>query len=466
MTDHADRKHKRYSPSQMARLAACPGSDRLTVGMERRDSTWSIEGTKAHTVLDAAIENRVRDARVAHKDYSPLCMEELDVEYGGPYTTFYLSIQSCLDHVFEILDAHPHAVLWNETYVEPPSEAAPDEAGGFCDIAIYDPGTGHLWIIDYKHGAGVGQVVRNNKQALQYAAGFLYDPQSPLADLIKVDANGMPLFNEDGAEMYGADVSNVTLTIAQPRNYNIFPQIRSYDLTPYEVYEYLSVMDDIIRACQAPDAPLIPETNTPGSANQCQFCPANTSCPARESKALAAVNTQFRSVRDIKPAGIPEAQYMELAQLEYTMTQIPLLEDWIKSVKKRLYELAMENQPLQFFKLVEAQARRKWDGEPATVAEKYMQLAGVDLDTIYPRQLITITEAQEIIVKKYKENAPRGEKTKAAEHAKADMAFLTVKETSGGLSLVPLDDDRPAINRATVAFAQIAAALTPPEKNE
>lgn len=443
MTEHAERTHARYSPSKMERLALCPGSDAATQGVLSRDSQWSIEGRKAHQVLEAALLNRIQNVRAAHLDYSDLCMEELDEEYGGPYKKFYSSVQECVDYVFDILTTNPDALLWIETYVVPPSDVAPGDTAGYCDIAIYIPSTGELIVVDFKHGAGVAKAVEGNRQVKQYAAGFLYDPNSPLNA-----ANG-GVFSQETFP----DVSKVTLTIVQPRAFHRDGSPRSYELTPYELYDYLGEMDAIIEACKKPDAPLIP------GETQCQFCDRNTNCPAREAMALQAVNVQFRTVGDVSAPGIPDPAQMDFEHIEHAMLVIPMLRQWANNVEKKLFSYLAQGQKSEHFKLVEAQARRRWNGEPEKLASEFMRLTGCEYHDIMKPRLLTITDAEEIIVKKYKERAPRGSKKAAGEDAKRDFAFLTLKDTSGNLTLATADDERPAIDRAQVNFAQIGQAL-------
>lgn len=440
MSGHAERSHRRYSPSKAERVFACPGSVRQVESVPARPpSVWSIEGQKGHVVLEAALVNGVRTAKEAHKDYSFLCMEELDVSTGGEYKNFYFSIDVALKYVYAILDAHPDAGLWTETYVSPPSEVADGDTGGYCDVAVYIPSEQRLIVIDYKHGAGVTKQVYGNKQALQYGGGFLYDPNSPVR---------------------GADIKIVTLVIIQPRAYHEDGDTREYDVTPYEIQEYLDQLDDAIRASQADDAPLIPEDLTdPNGSRQCQFCDAAPTCPAREAKALAAVNVQFRTVRDIKAPGIPAPENMELAQLEYAAMHLGTLRKWADDVEKRLFELAQQGFPLENHKIVEAKARRKWYGEVSDLSRKLAELIGCEPEEVVEKKLINITDAEKLVVNAYKNRAPYGKKRDAAVDGKHALAFLTLKESTGNLTLVTNDDPRPAVDRATVAFKQIGGLL-------
>lgn len=449
MSDHAERKHSRYSPSQMERLGACPGSDRAAYGVVRMDSVWSIEGTKAHTVLEAAIENRIATAAEAHRDYSSLCMEELDVKTGGPYVDFYSAIDAFLEEFYSILALDPDAVVFSETYVVPPSEVAPGETGGYCDLAIFSPVLRKLWIIDYKHGAGVAKSAKNDKQIRQYAAGFLYDPNSPLMQYA-VEAFGDKIVPVDIAE----------LVIVQPRAIHVEGPIRRELLTPWQVYEYLDEMDQIIARCQAEDAPLIPDDpGDPYSVRQCQFCPINTNCPAREAKALAAVSQTFQRVEDVTPSGIPDPALLDAPRVEQAMVLLPALRAFMKSIERRFFELMVQGYNSQHFKLVYGEARRRWDGEIEHVATQLGTLTGQPPENFIRRSLMTITDAESMVVDAYKSRAPRGKKRDAATDGKRAMALLTIKEPSGSITIAPLSDDRPAIDRAKTNFAQIGYVL-------
>lgn len=451
MLDQAERTHRRYSPSKMERLTLCPGSDRATFGLAEKDSEWSIEGTKAHAVLEAALENKVRDARTAHIEYSALCMELLDEKDEGPYKRFYSAIDSALDHVYSLLDNHPNAIMWIETFVDPPSDAAPGETGGYCDIAIYDPDTKTLWIIDYKHGQGIVKAVRGNPQPMQYAAGFLYGAKSPLMYKETWYDEAAKTLNVEPAER---DVDRVVLTILQPRAISPDGEERSVELTPYEVYEYLSTMDDTIRKCKDEKAPLVP------GQDQCRFCPLNgNGCPAQEAKALAAVSQTFQRVEDIDQNVVPDPYGLDGEHAERAALALPFLRQWANAVEKRLYALIQQGYRPQFHKIVEAEARRQWHGDPVEIAKRFMELTGCQYEEIMRPKLLTITEADELIVDAYKAKAPRGKKKAAAEDARQAMAFLTLKQSSGKMTLVTLDDPRPAVDRADT-FAQIGAALT------
>jgi hypothetical protein len=65
------------------------------------------------------------------------------------------NVQVILDHVYTILDSYPDAELAVEHRVHIPSQAVPDRMWGTTDVRIYVPSIRWLFVIDYKHGAGI-----------------------------------------------------------------------------------------------------------------------------------------------------------------------------------------------------------------------------------------------------------------------------------------------------------------------
>lgn len=451
MGTEQERTHRRYSPSQADRFFACRGSNNLLKRVPvRPTSPYAQEGTNAHEVLEAALKNGERNAQVAHENWTTLFFETLD----DGQNEFYLSIQIALDHIYSILDAHPDAVMWVERFVDPPLTSAPGEAGGYCDVAIFVPSLRVLFVIDYKHGAGVAKAVKGNNQPLQYAAGFLY---------------------EDNALVDPADVDSVVLCIIQPRAFHHDGIIREHEITPFEVWEYLEELEEVILDCEREDAPL-----TPGE-DQCRFCDARTLCPARETMALQVANSAFTQITQVNAPSLPEPTAMDMERLARIRFHAPTLRKFLDDVDRHCDELARGGHHVPGAKLVETQAKRKYYGDDTEVARKLAAMLGEReadaameayrevmkrhpvLARIFNQKIIPITSAEKLIVEEYKRRVGRGRKKKAAEEAKQAFAFLTLKQSSGSLVLVDEDDPRPAVNRVQNTFGQIAGAIPAPK---
>jgi hypothetical protein len=431
LDEHTERKHARFSPSQADRFFVCKGSANLLarVPVERRESEYAIEGTKAHAVLDVALQYRVRSAKIAHEDYSIYCCEVLDKDENF----FYGSIQTALNYVYGILDEYEDAVMYNERKVRPPIDCAPGEADGFCDICIHIPRLRTVYIIDYKHGAGITKEVKDSRQCLQYASGFLYGPDTPI--------------NKD-------EIDKVIIVIVQPRAFHKDGAVREWETTTWKVWEYLISLENAIYDALQSDAPLVPDDNGK-TTDHCRFCPANFFCPTRETRAVQVINEQFRTVRDLSTAGLPDPRTLEVERLAYIRNAAPVLRSFLDDVDDYVKEILHSGQPVPGSKLVLAQARREWYGEPSEIARQLSELAAVPYDDVWKVELIGITQAEKLVVDAYKARVKRGEKEKAAAEARKAMAYLTLKQSSGNLVLVYDDDERPAVNRAQTNFAQI-----------
>lgn len=441
MSGHNEREHRRFSPSQAERFSVCTGSTSLLARVPARPSgPYAIEGTTGHEVLECGLANGIRTAREAH-EASIHCCVELDEEYGGPYENFYFSIQVALNHVYSILAANPGSVVWLERRVSPPVENAPGEADGFCDILIWCPGIATLYVIDYKHGAGVSKNVVDNKQVMQYGAGALYG----------VDAVVDPQL-----------VDTVVLTIIQPRAFHKDGMVREYEITPWELYEYLGELDGWIAANLDPRAPLVPDDNGK-TTDHCRFCDAKTLCPAREARALSPlmeVGNKLITIENVTAPSLPEPSSLDRMKLGRIRAAAGMLKKWLDDVDDHVKELLMQGFDIPGAKLVEVKERRQWYGDPDDTAKKAAALAGKNVDELMTKpKLLPLTQVEAMVVETYKLRAPHGKKKKAAEEAKQAFAFLTIKQSSGNLTVADDTDPRPAVKGRVEAFNQIGGAL-------
>lgn len=446
-----ERTHRKYSPSQSDRNFACEGSTDLLARVPVRPSgEYAEEGQKAHTILEAALNHRVRDARVAHEEY---CLDLMFEDLDDGTNDFYLSVQTALDYVYGLLAENPDAVMWIEKYVDPPLPAAPGEAGGFCDIAVYLPTKRILYCIDYKHGVGVVKRAKGNKQAMQYAGGFLF---------------------EDDAVVDPSLIDTVVLVISQPRSFHPDGDLREYEMTPFEVWEYLDELNEKVASIESGEGVL-----TPGEL-QCQFCDARTLCPAREAMGLELAAPGVQTIQQFSQDQLPIPMSIDADRLGRIRFHAPAIRKWLSDVEKHCDELARSGHAVPGSKLVETQAKRSWYGDDkevthrlaALLGERQADKAAEELDRVMKRypvlkrlyniKLTALTTAEKLVVEEYKRRVGRGRKKKAAEDARQAFAFLTLKEKSGTLTLVDTDDPRPAINKSQNAFNQIAGLLPPP----
>lgn len=393
---------------------------------------YSKEGTAAHELLDSCLQNECFDASLGIALYGLRPVYDTPEENAKQAEDAVMGVQVALDEVLDILESYDDAVLYVERSFKLPS-IDPENTWGTCDICIHVPSLGLLYVFDYKHGAGKiveiikrdvhGNIYYENGQVLYYATGALY---SGLA----------------------ADV--VILRVIQPRAIHADGPVRELIVPPQRLVDFLGTVNNTISIAQEPDAPLNP------GEEQCQWCPANLSCPAREARALQVVASNFASFKDVGQVALPRVADIPMDRLVHIHKSRDILIDFLDSVQDYLYNFAMGGGHVFDHKLVEAQARRHWYGKDEEVAQALMELAGTtDWDKVYPRQLIGITAAETLIKNAFKAAAPKGQKKQAAEMATQAMAALTLKESSGNLVLVPSTDKRMPVNRAATSFANV-----------
>lgn len=444
MDGHGSRTHGRFSPSQADRFFICKGSTELLATVSgRQESPYALEGTTAHEVLEAALANGIWDARAAHGESIHFAVE-LDKLHGGEYEDFYLSIDTALQYVKSLLEAYPGAEVFIERKVMVPSSAAPGEADGHCDIIVWHPLFRILFVIDYKHGAGVAKEA-DCRQTKQYGAGVVYGP------------NG--IVNPE-------DVDEMNLVIVQPRAYHPAGTVREYPVTPFELYEYLEEMDAAIAANLEAGAPLVPDDNGK-TTDHCRFCDARSVCPARIEKALkplAAVSSKLVTLEAATKPRLPSIRSLTVDQLGAIRANKKLLEKWLKDVDEHVYELMRQGHHVPGAKLVEARPQREYYGDEKEIAKKAAALCGKTEEDMYtPRKLLPLTAVETMVVEAFKARVERGKKNKAAETARSLFADFTLKKSSGNLVIADEDDPRQEVKGKTDSLKGIGALIDQPK---
>jgi hypothetical protein len=334
----------------------------------------------------------------------------------------------------DLNDVYGDAVLMVEEYVNPQVSEAPGDAGGYLDIAIYSLKARTLVIADYKHGYKDVDIT-TARQPRQYAAGLLYG---------------------DG-QLKPSDFDLITLVIVQPNSFHKDGIVREVDLSPVDVLEYLFELDEIIKKSKEPDAPLIP-------GEYCKYCDGNYACPALQAKAVQVINPEFNTPEDIQGPKIPDVKSLPPARISYILQALPLLKNWIDGVESYAYEMLNNGKDVPGFKLVEAKAKRHWNGDPDDIAPKLAALIGCDTDKLFSQKFITITEAERKVKDAFKKRVAKKKRKLAAEDAGKQFAYFTTKESSGNLTLVPEEDGRQAVNSSRQVFEGVGY-IQPPKEN-
>lgn len=403
--------HATYSGSGIHRLlAGCYGQVRLARTVPPAPPTiWQAEGTEAHRQLEQRIKTE-----------------------GAPAGEHDASTQHVIDYLRSVGAFGPDAVLMSERRVTFPQTIVPPmEASGTLDcIAVVKRfGRTVLYVIDYKHGAGEFVSEEENAQLMFYAAAAL--------DSINVN------------------IDEVALVIVQP-NCSVGEPVREARVSMDQLVEFTVDVRDAIDRSERLHAPL-------KAGAWCKFCAAGPACTTRESTALAVMTGKPESeVREWAPTALTPPAEIDLPRLGFILQHADAARKWLKDVEDYAERRALAGEiEIPGMKIVESPPRRQWLANMGEVYAGLAELLGLEpgdlatMDCLMPRKLIGLSEADN----RLKLKAGTDKKARAAIMDAASA--LSVKDTSGALSLVPLHDKRPPVNRAAGHFAGVVIA--PPE---
>lgn len=386
--DHATRAHAALGASSCYRWSACPGSVRLSAGIESKSSSYAEEGTAAHQLAEICLRNG--------QDPIEWVDRKLPAKYGSVYVTGEMA-----DAVAVYTDyVRPFILAGDEVQIEHRFDLSSLGVGvpmfGTADCVIYRPQLRKLIVPDYKHGAGLAVEAEGNPQLRYYGLGaMLAMPDKP--------------------------IDSVEVVVVQPRAFHPAGPIRSETLDPFDLTLWSGELIEAAKATTQPDAPL-------SAGDHCRWCPAHPICPAQQSRALAVLESDFDAIT-VPPA--PETLSAE--RIGHILQAADGVEAWLKAVRAHAYRLACDGNPPPGFKLVEGRpGNRAWaDEDDAALA---LTIAGVGEEALYTRKLVSVAQAEKLL-------------GKAA--AKELAGYVTRKP--GVPTLVPESDKRPAIEGGAAA---------------
>lgn len=244
--------HSKLGASSMYRWSACPGSVRLSEGIEKVESEYAKEGTLAHE-LAALMLVAPHSAEILTPQYPPDMVEAV--------STYVKTVKE---------DAGDNKILIEQRFDL--STIFPG-CFGTADAVVYDPHSRILRVYDYKHGQGIVVEVENNPQLKYYGLGALL-------------STGYPC-------------SEVELVIIQPRAYHPDGPVRRWRTSAIDMVEFSADLYDFAEKTQDPGAKLV-------SGSHCRFCPASGVCPELSAKALAIAQTEFKPAPSYDPEVLSE----------------------------------------------------------------------------------------------------------------------------------------------------------------
>jgi hypothetical protein len=420
--------HDEYGASSAKRWTSCLGSVRLcSLCPPSADSEWGDEGRLAHELAGMLLMVRERNA------LQYVGAEKVGDLVGTVTQDMVRAVQIYLDYVYDILDRFPDAVLRVENRVKVPSTVVPNRMGGTYDARIYVPSLRLLIVIDYKHGAGIFVSEEDNLQMDMYAIASIFE------------------LNEA--------VETVTVTIVQPRSWQAGGAIRSADRPVAELLARHAWFEQRAALTLDPNAALTP------TAENCRWCPAGGYglCPAQDKTLLTAIDPSLTRVADINMVQLPDAKKMSVERMLFWLANEDKILALLKNIRMTATGWVRNGNEFPGYKMVLGQMERRWHGDRKVIAQTLCDMTGKTLDEIMPPTLITLTEAENLVVDMFRSRviAETGETKKAhklrlneaSQLAHEALAYLTLKEPRGAPRLVPVSDTRPALETGVPHFA-------------
>lgn len=389
MTAHAVRAHAKLSPSSSHRWMECPGSIRLSAGIEEKSSVFADEGTAAHTLAELCLQGNqdavdflgghvnIRNGKVHRAAGEGEGIFAIDDEMVDAVQTYLDTVRSTIEADDEV-----------EYEARLDLRHIPGMEFGTGDCVIYKPAKRRLVVIDLKYGKGVPVEAEDNPQTRTYALG------------------AARRFHNRGLDW-------VESVIVQPRCPHPDGAVRREVIDVLDLVQFRVEIAAAAARTKEADAPLNP-------GDWCKFCPAAAICPALRARVKATAEMEFM---DTPPA----VDSMSLEAMAGVLREAGVIKDWVKRVEEHAHQLARDGTPPTGFKLVWGRATRRWKDEDA--ARKYLSaVADMTDDQIFADPKMRSPAQVEKIL-----GAKR----------KAEIADLVTSKASK-TNLVPLDDPRPA----------------------
>lgn len=411
MNAHSARAHAKLSPSSAHRWIECPGSVRMSEGIDEKSSVFADEGTAAHTLAELCLREGAEPADFlgGHVDVNTGKVSRA----AGEGERVYPIVDEMVDAVSLYVDT-VRGMVGEGDEVEYEARLdlrhIPGMAFGTGDCVIYKPATRHLIIADLKYGKGVPVDAENNPQTRAYALGA-------------------------SQRFHNRGVDTIESVIVQPRCPHPAGVVRRETIDVLDLVEFRIELEAAAAATAEPDAPLNP-------GEWCRFCPAAATCPALRQKVLETAEMEFAEPSDVGAlapdqfvdvdTGLvvrpPPVSTLTADDMALVLKQAGVLKDWLKRVEERAHQMARDGEPPTGFKLVASRATRRWLNEDEAIT-RFTNVLGLSDEQIYVEPTVRSPAQIEKII---------GTKRKA------EIADLIVAKSSGTI-LVPTEDPRPSV---------------------
>lgn len=251
-TSHSERAHSKFSASGAERWFNCPGSVQIQEGLPDKNSVYSIDGTKAHEVLEKTFEVLLGELTPGAfgKYLNGFNIKNEMKYYANRAANFILTLQKQLSGAELLVESRVYL-----DFIHP-------EMFGTLDSAIVEH-FGTLHVLDYKYGQGKKVSPKENLQMIFYAIAV--------------------------AAKYNWNFKNVRLWIIQPR-------VKGYDGPLFWDLGILELKAYVRKFKEAVDR-VEHQPNKLVEGDWCYFCKANNTsdkgCPLKQKVKLEKARNAF-----------------------------------------------------------------------------------------------------------------------------------------------------------------------------
>lgn len=381
-------EHSILAPSDAARWSRCPGALHLTRNIPESDAEYSASGTCSHWILEQCLKTGA----------DPKTWLGQTLTFGSYTFKIDKDRTERIRVVVNTIRREP-GQLWVEKQIDTSAVLGVPGQMGHADAVKFDPegavlinGTsckGVLSVHDFKDGYNKVPA-RDNLQGLLYLAGAMYE-----LDLV-------------------APIQAARFCIHQP-------VVGHYDEWSYsrdEIEQFIALIQgpaQLAYAIYQGKVSFSAETHLVAGEEQCYWCPARGSCPARARRIIGMFG-DIVSKPEIDDEGLSKI-YVRLDEIERAC----------KDYRAEALKRALAGHTIDGQKLVQGKkGPRKW--KDSTKAETSLSLL-LPVEQIYePRKLISPTEAEDLL-------------------SKPDYEALrsNIEQSPGSYSLAPISDKRPAV---------------------
>lgn len=329
-------QHSLISPSNFERRMLCPGSLNAEKDLPETTSVYAEEGKLLHDRVNKLITNKLGWE-------TNLSNDQKDAVYSA--AEYYIELVKKTETVVKEI----HEKTFNLSFIYPEMKGTADSVLITLDkeTETYD-----LHVIDYKFGKGVYVNAYGNYQLLLYCLGVIND--SEIEDLLR-------------NKKY-----NIHLHIVQPYKSNSvwrLSEIELENLVSSDVVMYREIAEN----CYKPNAPRI------ASKKACQFCKANSTCPAL-AKLVPNIKNKLGELSDEQIATIYDNK--------------DLIIIYLKSIEEHIKN-KLEQGSFMDYALKQKLSNRKWNDSAYDYLVENLSEKAFETTT----KLIGITKAEKLLGK-------------------------------------------------------------------